>query len=118
MSSQPANNLNTGDEEATIIPSRITFQDNVVTGKEARVARTASTSRRRSASRDSIRSMESRVQAISPESGVQIQFRTLSIQVSEAKDIPESNLKEKPDEEYFSNLKFHKLDADEVCQQL
>lgn len=121
MSVQSSQPLSYEDEEAAPVTSRITFHDTVVPrGDELTRGRGTSASRRRSVSRDSIRSTEDRVRAISPESGVQIQFRTLSIQVSEAKAIEEPSLsiENADDREYFSKLKFHKLDSDEVCHQL
>lgn len=59
----------------------------------------------------------------SPYSGVQIEYRTLSIHVSESRQVDSDNLadiKEKKDnkEEYFANLTFHELEVDQLCQQL
>ncbi|GFP54967.1 hypothetical protein ACSS6W_002877 [Trichoderma asperelloides] len=106
---------------------RITFND--VTHPSGRVGRTHTNdreqglplSRKRSMSRGSVNSR--RDLPSSPYSGVQIEYRTLSIHVSESRQVDSDNLpdiKEKKDnkEEYFSNLTFHELEVDQLCQQL
>ncbi|KAI5467951.1 hypothetical protein BGZ63DRAFT_399485 [Mariannaea sp. PMI_226] len=105
---------------------RITFQDDPGHNRD-RVhndqnashgrSRSRSMSRRRSRSRSNSRS---RIPPVSPYSGVQIEYRTLSIQVTEAKqNEPEPEaLKNKSDEEYFSNLQYHELHVEQLCQQL
>ncbi|KAK2603599.1 hypothetical protein QQS21_004180 [Conoideocrella luteorostrata] len=74
-----------------------------------------SLSRRRSMSRDGI--------STAPYSGIPIEYRTLSIQVAESRKVEtevSSDIKSdtKNDEEYFSNLTFHQLQVDQLCQQL
>jgi sodium/potassium-transporting ATPase subunit alpha len=64
-----------------------------------------------------------RAPAVSPQSELQIQYRTLSIHVSEAKkdseERPDQILQDKKvDEDYFSNLEYHTLAVDQLCQQL
>lgn len=62
----------------------------------------------------------------SPYSGIQIEYRTLSINVAESRavDTEESlaDLKgatiKKDDEDYFSNLNYHELNTEQVLQQL
>lgn len=105
---------------------RITFQGDTSDSRRARQRTTdgvegrGSRSRsRRSLSRDSSRS---RLPA-SPYSGVQIEYRTLSIQVSESRRIGDDTttkeaLPQKNDQEYFSNLNFHELGVEQICQQL
>ncbi|KAH6880671.1 hypothetical protein B0T10DRAFT_581214 [Thelonectria olida] len=86
-------------------------------------SRTRSLSRQRSRSRSSSRS---RIPPASPYSGVQIEYRTLSIQVTEAKqNEPEldeikdpKGLKNKDDDAYFANLQYHELQVEQLCQQL
>ncbi|KAF5005794.1 hypothetical protein FDECE_7773, partial [Fusarium decemcellulare] len=111
---------------------RITFQDDPGRDRDGNPndpdvhlgrSRTRSLSRRRSRSRSSSRS---RIHPTSPYSGVQIEYRTLSIQVTEAKqqdDEPEDAkdskaLKNKDDEDYFANLQYHELQVEQLCQQL
>ncbi|KAF4470164.1 sodium potassium-transporting atpase subunit alpha [Fusarium albosuccineum] len=111
---------------------RITFQDDPGRDRDGNPndpdvhlgrSRTRSLSRRRSRSRSSSRS---RIHPASPYSGVQIEYRTLSIQVTEAKqqdDEPEDAkdskaLKNKDDEDYFANLQYHELQVEQLCQQL
>ncbi|KAM5350291.1 hypothetical protein ACJ41O_006796 [Fusarium nematophilum] len=107
----------------------ITFQDRLArdvppNNQDAPLgrSRTRSLSRRRSRSRSSSRS---RIHPTSPYSGVQIEYRTLSIQVTEAKqaepapeDVKDKGLKNKDDEDYFANLQYHELQVEQLCQQL
>ncbi|KAF3020231.1 hypothetical protein E8E14_011893 [Neopestalotiopsis sp. 37M] len=115
-----ASNPNDDDNEL-----RITFQDvdrsgadrgRPVRGPDAAI-------RPRSMSRASSRSSRSRIPPTSPYSGVQIEYRTLSIHVSESRHHePDSSddLKnpKKEAENYFANLTYHELDKDQICQQL
>lgn len=119
------------DLEAAQNP-RITFQDGNRHGRgrdgapdeqDAPLGLTRTLSRRRSRSRSSTRSQ---MPASSPYSGVQIEYRTLSIQVTEAKQHePELEdakdpkaLKSKEDEDYFANLQYHEVQVEQLCQQL
>ncbi|UKZ76217.1 hypothetical protein TrVFT333_003914 [Trichoderma virens FT-333] len=83
---------------------------------------TRSLSRKRSLSRNSATSR--RDLPSSPYSGVQIEYRTLSIHVSESRNVDSDNLgdlkapKKDGKEEYFSNLTFHELEVDQLMQQL
>ncbi|KAL6870395.1 calcium ATPase [Trichoderma novae-zelandiae] len=78
--------------------------------------------RKRSMSRGSTSSRRER--AASPYSGVPIEYRTLSIHVSESRNVDSDNLadakgpRKENKEEYFSNLTFHELQVDQLCQQL
>ncbi|PWY87388.1 calcium ATPase [Aspergillus heteromorphus CBS 117.55] len=81
----------------------------------------------RSRSRDTIHSARSgRSLRSIPQSpaatGIPIEFRTISFQISESQAAPEEVLKarekeKKPDQDYFESLDFHVLDADRLCQQ-
>ncbi|KAI1840401.1 hypothetical protein JX266_013409 [Neoarthrinium moseri] len=104
---------------------RITFQEDGERGAEReRLDRGArSATRARSMSRGSSRSSRSRIPPTSPYSGVQIEYRTLSIHVSESRhqDLEGSeDLKDsrKRAEDYFANLTYHELDKEQICQQL
>jgi sodium/potassium-transporting ATPase subunit alpha len=100
-------------DKPNIQPTRITFEPSQH-GDERELRRNVHrTSRNRSASRDSIRSVASRVQSISAQSGIQIQFRTLSMQISESHRRSEDKIeaRKEDDKEYFSRLVFHKLEA-------
>ncbi|KAK0388351.1 hypothetical protein NLU13_4596 [Sarocladium strictum] len=96
---------------------RITFEPDARRGRSpSRVQ----DSRRRSISRGS---SFRRASVVSPQSELQIQYRTLSIHVSEAKKDPDEKAehtvdKKKADEDYFSNLEYHTLSVDQICQQL
>ncbi|CAK7226333.1 hypothetical protein SBRCBS47491_006194 [Sporothrix bragantina] len=100
---------------------RITFDSNANDVRPPASSRMRSASRRRSRSRDSSRS---RLPA-SPVAGVPIEYRTLSIQVSESRqidrDLPTNSkvaAAKKDDHDYFANLSFHEVDVDNLCQQL
>ncbi|KAF2154540.1 putative Na/K ATPase alpha 1 subunit [Myriangium duriaei CBS 260.36] len=109
--------------------TRITFHDDahqarvgrgsVATGR-ARDNTSRSRSRRRSLSRVSTSSRNEL--PTSPHAGVPIEYRTLSIGVSESRNIDSdsSDLKgaKKADEDYFANLNFHQLSVDQITQQL
>jgi sodium/potassium-transporting ATPase subunit alpha len=75
--------------------------------------------RPRSNSRDTIASVRSRAQS---NSGIPIEFRTLSIQVSESKHVSlekvHTDKPRRPEADYFEKLTFHTATVDEVCQQL
>ncbi|PIG84844.1 Na/K ATPase alpha 1 subunit [Aspergillus arachidicola] len=79
--------------------------------------------RTRSLSRDSVKSGRSGVQS-SGTAGIPIEFRTLSIQISEAQRATEELVKERqekekhPDQDYFESLDFHILNTDRLSQQL
>ncbi|RBR09811.1 uncharacterized protein FIESC28_09710 [Fusarium coffeatum] len=101
--------------------TRITFQTHErgrsETDPRLGRTRTRSLSRRRSHS-----SSRSRIHPASPYSGYQIEYRTLSIQVTEAKQTVDSDdsktVKPKTDEDYFSKLQYHELQVEQLCQQL
>ena len=77
---------------------------------------------KRSNSRDTINSTLSRAQSTS---GIPIEFRTLSIQVSESQRVSQSRadnekaakVESDDDTHYFEQLTFHKLSSSEICQQ-
>ncbi|KAH8178785.1 e1-E2 ATPase domain-containing protein [Sarocladium implicatum] len=102
-------------------PPRITFGNDTRRGRTNN-GREDKDERRRSISRSSVSSFR-RAPAASAESELQIQYRTLSFHVSEAKaaseERPDHVLESKKlDEDYFSNLEYHKVDVDQLCQQL
>lgn len=115
-------------DEATAEPEgdlRISFRDAQQQPQRGRPDQDGVRSAARSLSRaSSRRSSRSRLPAQSPYSGVQIEYRTMSIHVSESRrDEPDSaeavnKTVKREDEEYFSNLSYHELDPDQVCQQL
>ncbi|EON67490.1 Na+/K+-exchanging ATPase alpha subunit [Coniosporium apollinis CBS 100218] len=99
---------------------RITFQPDGHPDRRGR----GTSSRRRSASRDSISSVRSRTQSVS---GVPIEFRTLSFHISESQGIQdidkstprrEGKGEAKDDKDYFEKLDFHLLDANTACSEL
>jgi sodium/potassium-transporting ATPase subunit alpha len=110
------------DLEANREP-HIAFEPPFHRGRDDRGSSSRQPSRRRSRSAggDSINSIHSRANAASAETGVKIQFRTLSIQVSESRQIKEieasSRASAEGDQEYFARMVFHKLSPEDVCQQ-
>lgn len=103
-------------------PAGITFEDGT---RDPRVGRSARRSRSRSRSRRRSLSSGGSITAASPYSGVPIEYRTLSIQVAESQayaddlaDLKGKTVAKKDDQDYFANLNFHSLPADQLCQQL
>ncbi|KAI1089860.1 hypothetical protein F5B19DRAFT_495030 [Rostrohypoxylon terebratum] len=86
-------------------------------------SRSFSRSAGRSRSRGSSRSSRRRLPPISPLSGLPIEYRTLSIHVSESRNVDSNTpadvkVAAKDDRDYFANLAFHESDPSQVCQQL
>nr|CEG04843.1 unnamed protein product [Fusarium clavum] len=101
--------------------TRITFQTQE-RGREETDPRLGRTRTRSLSRRRSHSSSRSRIHPASPYSGYQIEYRTLSIQVTEAKQTVDSDdsktAKPKTDEDYFSKLQYHELQVEQLCQQL
>jgi sodium/potassium-transporting ATPase subunit alpha len=100
------------------IPQHIAFEPE---SRRERI-RNASTSRHRSASRESISSVRSRARSVA---GVPIEFRTLSFQIADSHTVEEKRYRGKvdkaekdEDKDYFANLDFHILDGPKICQEL
>lgn len=109
---------------------RITFQDHSGQNSQERGAAyeadfpvsSRSISHRRSLSRGSASSTNhKRLPPTSPYSGVQIEYRTLSIHVSESRNVeantPDLKTAHFAGEDYFASLDFHELSTDEVCRR-
>jgi sodium/potassium-transporting ATPase subunit alpha len=116
---------NVADENNIDNDLRITFQEDVERDADrGRLDRGAGgATRARSMSRASSRSSRSRIPVTSPYTGVQIEYRTLSIHVSESRhQEPESSEdwkgSAKQAEDYFANLTYHELAKEQICQQL
>jgi sodium/potassium-transporting ATPase subunit alpha len=100
------------------IPQHIAFEPE---SRRERI-QNASTSRHRSASRESISSVRSRARSVA---GVPIEFRTLSFQVADSHTVEEKRYcgkvdkaEKDEDKDYFANLDFHILDGPKICQEL
>ncbi|KAM4057168.1 E1-E2 ATPase domain-containing protein [Hirsutella rhossiliensis] len=116
------------DNEAVDRDMRITFDDGGnaragrgrAPGRERGDATSRSRSRRHSLSRASSVSRTSL--PTSPYSGVQIEYRTLSIHVAEScnidTDVPGDAKAIKDDQCYFANINYHELSVAQICQQL
>ncbi|PNY23564.1 Sodium/potassium-transporting ATPase subunit alpha-2 [Tolypocladium capitatum] len=112
------------DKEAADRDMRITFdaESNVRAGRgrapgRDRDATSRSRSRRRSLSRASTISRANL--PTSPYSGVQIEYRTLSIHVAESRSADaDAKAIKKDDQDYFANLNYHELSVEQICQQL
>ncbi|OOQ83154.1 putative Na/K ATPase alpha 1 subunit [Penicillium brasilianum] len=109
---------------------RITFEDASATDAESNAIETmrsiyqpAGFNRTQSTGRDTIRSTRSSGQtAVGANAGIPIEFRTLSIQISESQNAPKEVVAETPKEklpnqDYFETLDFHTLSQDSLCQQ-
>ncbi|KXJ88029.1 calcium-transporting ATPase 1 [Microdochium bolleyi] len=77
----------------------------------------------------SSRSSMRRIPPSSPELGVRIEYRTLSIQVSESRHVDRDSSGKSTDKrttgksdnanlDYFTNMTYHELDTTQICQQL
>ncbi|CEJ91885.1 Putative Cation-transporting ATPase pma1 [[Torrubiella] hemipterigena] len=132
MPTMPEDTAPDTDKEAALDrDTRITF-DNVYHPRttrgrstddpNARPERSRSRSRRRSMSRASSTSRANL--PTSPYSGIQIEYRTLSINVAESRavdntssDDSKATLSNKKDDDYFGGLNFHQLTVEQICQQ-
>ncbi|CAG8074967.1 unnamed protein product [Penicillium salamii] len=98
---------------------RITFEEASSAEGFRSIYQPTHLSRTRSVSRDTIRSSHSSVQAAAT---LPIEFRTLSIHVSESQAAPKEDIsdpaKEKhPQQDYFENLDFHIVSPERLCQE-
>lgn len=106
-------------------PVRITFEDpdtesNAIE-KMRSVYQPTGFNRTQSTGRDTIRSTRSS-HTVGANAGIPIEFRTLSIQISESQTAPKEVIAEAPKEklpnqDYFESLDFHILPQDQLCQQ-
>ena len=125
------------DVELGNVPQRVTFQPHARLDRRERSRRR---SHSRSASRDSISSIRSRVQATSATAGIPIEYRTLSFQVAHSQSLYDRQFtkptlqsktsKEKTkktqkchdkgqrDAEHFEKLDFHTLDVETLSSNL
>ncbi|KAJ5628181.1 hypothetical protein N7490_010409 [Penicillium lividum] len=103
--------------------TRITFNDDINDAEGTRsIYQPPQLGRTYSLGRDTIRSTRSGNLPGGGNAGIPIEFRTLSIQISESqtrpKDVEVEIAKEKvPDQDYFESLNFHTLPQDKVCQE-
>jgi sodium/potassium-transporting ATPase subunit alpha len=118
--------LETGGEQRLGRPERrttIRFDGQSPPEAQGMVYQTQQSSRPRSLSRDTAKSGRSAIQN-SGTPGIPIEFRTLSIQISEAQRATEEVIKERqekespPDQDYFESLDLHILSTDRLSQQL
>lgn len=98
---------------------RITFEEAAAAEGLRSIYQPTYLSRTRSISRDTIRSSHSSGQGPAT---LPVEFRTLSIHVSESqnapKEVPRDAQKEKhPHQDYFENLDFHILSPEKLCQE-
>ncbi|KAJ5743873.1 hypothetical protein N7533_008743 [Penicillium manginii] len=113
------------DVERTGRSTRIAFEDGSTTDAEVNrsIYRPPGIRRTRSLSQDTIRSTRSSSQtAAAANAGFPIEFRTLSIQISESQNAPKQVVEEPPKEkvpnqDYFETLDFHSIPSDKVCQE-
>ncbi|GAB1194094.1 hypothetical protein APSETT444_003335 [Aspergillus pseudonomiae] len=125
-SSDPSEkDLETGEQRLGRPERRTTIKFDGTSSPDSQggVYQSQQSNRPRSLSRDSAKSGRSGVQS-SGTAGIPIEFRTLSIQISEAQRATEEVVKERqekekhPDHDYFESLDFHILNTDRLSQQL
>ncbi|CAI7619905.1 unnamed protein product [Penicillium bialowiezense] len=107
------------DPDASGRSGRITFEEAASAEGLRSIYQPTHLSRTRSISRDTIRSSHSSIQGVAT---LPIEFRTLSIHVSESQQAPKENIddpaKEKhPQQDYFENLDFHIVSPERLCQE-
>ncbi|KAJ5325629.1 ATPase [Penicillium brevicompactum] len=107
------------DPDATGRSGRITFEEATSAEGLRSIYQPTHLSRTRSISRDTIRSSHSSIQGGAT---LPIEFRTLSIHVSESQQAPKQIIndptKEKhPQQDYFENLDFHIVSPERLCQE-
>ncbi|KAJ5683015.1 hypothetical protein N7462_006180 [Penicillium macrosclerotiorum] len=109
---------------------RITFEDSSATEAESAaidnmrsIYQPLGFSHTRSIGRDTIHSTRSSSHTVTPGNvGIPIEFRTLSIQISESQNVPKEVAAEPPREklpnqDYFESLDFHNIPSENLCQQ-
>ncbi|KAJ6109606.1 hypothetical protein N7486_001841 [Penicillium sp. IBT 16267x] len=103
---------------------RITFHDSAAEAEGMRsIYQPTQLGRTYSLGRDTIRSTRSTKETTANgNNGIPIEFRTLSIQISESqtrpKEVVADTPKEKvPNQDYFESLDFHLLSQEQVCQE-
>ncbi|KAG0157642.1 hypothetical protein PDIDSM_4827 [Penicillium digitatum] len=105
------------DDERTGRSTQITFEGSTPAEGFRSIYQTQS-NRPRSISRDTIHSTRSSIQGM-PE--LPIEFRTISIQISESQNAPKQaivNATEKqPHQDYFESLDFHIISPDSLCRE-
>ncbi|KAJ6184752.1 hypothetical protein N7519_006053 [Penicillium mononematosum] len=107
------------DDERTGRSKQITFEGSTSADGVRSIYQPTQLNRTRSISRDTIHSTRSSVQGM-PE--LPIEFRTISIQISESQNAPKEAIidstKEKPPhQDYFENLDFHIISTDGLCRE-
>jgi sodium/potassium-transporting ATPase subunit alpha len=108
------------ESDRTRRSARITFEEASAADAFRSIYQPAQFTRTRSVSRDTIHSSRSSHNAAT--TGLPIEFRTLSIHISESQNAPKDVLdapkKEKqPHQDYFENLDFHTLTTERLCQE-
>ncbi|KAJ5177712.1 ATPase P-type K/Mg/Cd/Cu/Zn/Na/Ca/Na/H-transporter [Penicillium coprophilum] len=107
------------DDERTGRSQTITFEKGAPTEGLRSIYQPTQVTRTRSLSRDTIHSTRNSMQG---NAELPIEFRTLSIQISESQNAPKEAIidvpKEKqPHQDYFESLDYHIISADKLCQQ-
>lgn len=112
------------DDDPMERSTRITFHDTATEAEGMRsIYQPTQFGRTYSLGRDTIRSTRSTNQTTAGgNNGIPIEFRTLSIQISESqtrpKEIVTETPKEKvPNQDYFESLDFHTISQEKVCQE-
>ncbi|KAJ5082177.1 hypothetical protein N7532_011220 [Penicillium argentinense] len=124
--SKPDFDIEAEESERTGRTTRITFEEEStpdVEGNTRSVYRPPTFRRTRSLSQDTVRSTRSSSQtAVPANAGFPIEFRTLSIQISESQNAPKEVVAEPPKEklpnqDYFETLDFHNITSEKLCQE-
>ncbi|KAI9924074.1 hypothetical protein ASPWEDRAFT_38538 [Aspergillus wentii DTO 134E9] len=117
---ESASDLNDESSQAGRPSRAITFDNSATPDGGRSIYQSQQVGRPRSMSRDTVRSTASTTQT---PAGIPIEFRTLSIHITESQHVTQDNLKEnqkkekQPNQDYFENLDFHILSLDKLSQQ-
>ncbi|KAJ5204259.1 uncharacterized protein N7498_005138 [Penicillium cinerascens] len=119
------NEVQDDDDDRAERLARVTFEDSSTIDVEGMrsIYQPAQFTRTRSISRDTIHSTRSTSQTVTAaNAGFPIEFRTLSIQISESQNAPKEVVaeptKEKlPDQDYFESLDFHTITQEKLLQE-
>ncbi|KAJ5092041.1 hypothetical protein NUU61_006911 [Penicillium alfredii] len=110
------------DSDRTGRSMRITFEESQSADGTRSIYQPAQLGRTRSVSRDTIHSTHSSIQNAAGTAGFPIEFRTLSIQISESQNATkqvdvEEHKEKQTHQDYFESLDFHTLSQEKLCQE-
>lgn len=110
-------------DDRTLRSTRITFEETSVAEAEGKsIYHPGQLGRTRSIGRDTVNSAYSNDHMTPANAGFPVEFRTLSIQISESRNAAKEGISEHPkqklpDQDYFESLDFHTISEDKLLQE-